>query len=170
MIEFLQFDLLFLKTGEVRQPDPRKILFLLDTIGNVGKSSFFKYLYFKNPTSIGRVTYGSASQLRSSFINNRTKKIYIVDLPRTKGKEDRIEEILSTIEDAKNGMISSNMYGVGTTLLMEPPHIIVSSNYVIDQNALSEDRWESYEIQKASKKLKNVIEALKRNQKSNEEI
>ena len=46
------------------------------------------------------------------------------------------------------------MYGSGRTLLMEPPHIIVSSNYNLDYNLLSEDRWEVYEI--SDKKLKKV--------------
>ena len=159
------YDKLFLKGGTFKVPDPRKIIFILDQEGNCGKSSFFKWLYFNHPQDIGRITYGTSSQLRSSVLNIGPKKLYIVDLPRTKGKEDRIEELLSVGEDLKSGAITSNMRGHGATLLMEPPHVIFSSNYVIDQNALSEDRWESYEIIKNNKKLKDITKKLKRSNK-----
>lgn len=34
---------------------------------------------------------------------------------------------------------------------MEPPHVIVASNYLLDQNSLSKDRWQIYEITKPKK-------------------
>lgn len=60
------------------------------------------------------------------------------------------------MEDIKNGFITSSFYGKGKSLLMNPPHIIISSNYVLNQNLLSEDRWISYKIDKNSKKLKDI--------------
>ena len=47
------------------------------------------------------------------------------------------------------------MYGHGTTLLMEPPHIIVSSNYHMKYHLLSKDRWNVFTITEKHK-LKNV--------------
>ena len=119
--------------------------------GNSGKSSFFKWLYFKHNEAIGRIGYGSASQLRSSAVNIGKKKLYIVDLARSKSKDDRQEDLLSVLEDLKSGLVTNAMYGSGRTLMMEPPHIIVSSNYVLKYELLSEDRWEVYQITKSNK-------------------
>ena len=75
--------------------------------GNSGKSSFFKWLYLQNSDLIGRITFGSSSQLRSIITKLGPKKIYIIDL-------------LSAIEDLKTGFVINSMYGEGRTLIMEP--------------------------------------------------
>lgn len=38
------------------------------------------------------------------------------------------------------------MYGGNKTLIMEPPHIIITGNKIFDQDLLSKDRWINYEI------------------------
>lgn len=127
-------DILFPKTGKIKEPDPRKIITIYDPKGNSGKSSFFKYLFFKYPEDIARISYGSAQQLRSSLVNISPHKIYIVDLARAKGRNDSEVDLLAVLEDLKNGLVFNAMYGSGSNLLMEPPHIIVSANYVPKMN------------------------------------
>lgn len=150
-------------TNTFKKPDPRRIISLVDKKGNSGKSSFFKWLFYKKPSEIGRIGYGSASQLRSSVVNMGKKDLYIVDLARSKSKDDRQEDLLSVLEDIKSGLVTNAMYGSGKTLLMEPPHIIVSSNYVLKYELLSSDRWEVYEINSSNKlqKLKHKQELKK---------
>ena len=143
---------IFNPDGTFQIPNPRKIISLVDTQGNSGKSSFFKFLYFKHPSEIGKIGYGTASQLRTSFVNVGRKTLYIVDLARSKGRDDKQADILSALEDAKNGAIFSAMMGAGKTLLMEPPHIIISTNYKLDYGLLSADRWDTYNIQDAKLK------------------
>lgn len=138
----------------IKEPDPRHIVSLIDIKGNSGKSSFFKWLSYKYPKHIGRIGYGSASQLRSSVVNIGSKPLYIVDLARSKSKNDHPEDLLSVLEDLKSGFVANAMYGSGKTLLMEPPHIIVSSNYAFNYELLSEDRWEIFEIK--DKKLERI--------------
>ena len=140
------YDELFDKNNKIKQASDRDITSIVDIQGNSGKSSFFKWLYIQNPSQIGRISYGSSSQLRSVLTRGSAKQIYIIDLPRTKGRNDNELDLLSAIEDLKTGFIINNMYGDGATLLMEPPHVIVSSNYILDRNALSKDRWKTYEI------------------------
>lgn len=140
------YDSIFDDHGNYRIPDQRKIVSLIDTNGGSGKSSFFKFLYYKNPTTIGRMDYGSASQLRSAAVNIGMKNLYIVDLARAKSKNDHQEDLLSVLEDLKSGLVTNAMYGSGKTLIMEPPHILVSSNYILDYDLLSKDRWEVYKI------------------------
>jgi len=149
------YDMIFTQDGNYKMPDQRKIISLVDKKGNSGKSSFFKWLFYKHPDSIGRIGYGTASQLRSGAVNLGKKNFYIIDLARAKSKDDRQEDLLSVLEDLKTGLITNAMYGSGKTLIMEPPHILVSSNYVLDYKLLSEDRWQVFEIT-TSNKLKSV--------------
>jgi len=147
------YSMLFNSDGTFKQPDGRYIYSFVDVNGNTGKSSFFKFLFYQHPTVIARLTYGSAAQLRSAAVNLGEKKLYIVDLTRAKSVNDKEQDLLSAIEDIKNGFVTSSLYGSGKTLMMEPPHIVVSSNYTLDYTLLSSDRWQVYQITK-TKKLK----------------
>lgn len=106
----------------------------------------FKFMQFKFPNEIGRILYGNSGQLRASLVNIGPKPMYIIDLSRSKSKNDKEEDLLSALEDLKNGVIISSFYGSGKQLLMLPPTIIVASNYVFDCDLLSKDRWSIYEI------------------------
>ena len=140
------YDMLFTREGGVKSPDTRSIISIYDEEGCTGKSTFFKYLYFKHPDKVARLSYGSAQQLRSSLINISSYEIYIIDLTRTKSRYDSYIELICVIEDLKNGLVFNAMYGNGSTLMMEPPHIIMSSNFIPDVNLLSKDRWKMYKI------------------------
>lgn len=76
------------------------------------------------------------------------KKLYILDLTSVKERDDNEFDLLTTIESVADGMISSPMYGKGLELMMKLPHIIISSNYLLDYELLSMDRWKVYEIKK----------------------
>lgn len=151
---------LFTEMDQIQQADPRKIISIIDKVGNTGKSSFFKYLYFNHPEDIGRISYGTASQLRSSLINIGPKKIYIIDLTRSRSQYDKQEDLLSAVEDLKSGMVISSMYGQGRDLLMNPPHVIISSNYMFNLELMSMDRWKIYEINKKYE-LSDITETSK---------
>lgn len=139
--KFFNQDLSFKKGEE------RKIYSLIDTEGKSGKSIFYKWLLVNvGEDKIGKITFGTASQLRTSIVSMGTKKMYILDLTRTKGKNDNEEDLMSVLESIADGMVSSMMYGKGETLLMEPPHVMITSNYLLDYELLSMDRWKVYEI------------------------
>jgi hypothetical protein len=157
------YQMIFDENESFKKPDRRHIISLVDKKGNSGKSSFFKWLFFKYPNLIGRIGYGSASQLRSGAVNIGKKELYIVDLARSKGKNDQKEDLLSVLEDLKSGLVTNLMYGSGKTLLIEPQHIIVSSNYTLKYELLSEDRWEVYEITSSNKLKKLSVNQLKGN-------
>ena len=148
------YNILFDAKNKIREPDGRKIISIVDETGNNGKSTFFKYLLVEHGQDIARFSYGTASQLRTRAINIGPKIIYIVDLARTKGKDDSELDLLAALEDIKNGLVTTAFYGRGETLLMKPPHIVISSNYKFNYQLLSADRWEIYEIK--NKKLKEV--------------
>lgn len=130
----------------------KKIIALYDKEGNAGKSSFFKYLYYHHSDQIGRVTYGTSSQLRSALVNIRPKRIYIIHLTRAKVKHKNELDLLNAIQDSKGGVIYNNRSG--NTILMDIPHIIISSKHILDKNRLSKGRWRIYSLD--DKKLKDI--------------
>jgi hypothetical protein len=67
-------------------------------------------------------------------------------MPRTTGKEDNLESMISAIEDLKNGHLVSNFYGRHKKLIMNPPHIVVFSNQKCPKHMMSSDRWLTFEI------------------------
>ena len=145
------------KHGKIVKPDHREIISLVDIKGNSGKSSFFKFLYSHDKERIGRFTYGTAGQLRSAAVNLGEKKVYIIDLARTKAPRDSEEDLLAVIEDLKSGILFSPFYGKNNELIMNPPIVIISSNYKFSMGTLSKDRWSIYEIKNKKLGRKNKI-------------
>jgi len=138
------YDMLFLKSKVIRPANAREINVIYDPTGNSGKLSFFKFLFYKNSTLIGRIRYGNGGQLPTSVLNMGAKKIYLIDLTRT--LEESLKAILSTIEKIKNGIISINIYGNSRTLLIEIPTVSINTNTLFDLSFLSKDRWRVFEI------------------------
>lgn len=152
------YNMIYNKDGSIKEPDPRAIISIVDFEGASGKSSFFKYIYLQDEEkNIGRASYGTAQQLRSAIIGQGVKKIYIIDLSRAKSRADAQEDLLSVLEDCKSGFILSPMYGQAKELIMAPPHIIVSSNYMFNTELLSKDRWHVYELKNKKLGTKNAL-------------
>lgn len=135
MLEFFEEDQFTFKT-----PDDRTVYWVTDTQGNSGKSKWCKWLAIRHP-DFTKLAFGSSAQLRESIIMLGPKKFYIIDIPRTLDKTDSMNAVISAVEDVKNGYIVSAMYGKPTTLIMQPPHVLVFSNVYCNVNLLSEDRW-----------------------------
>ena len=107
---------------------------------------FVKWVCVNRPNEATKISFGSTSQLRTAVIQAGERKCYFVDIPRTKGSEDKIENLLSVIEDMKVGFLTSNMYGKHTSLIMDPPHVVIFSNDPCPRQMMSEDRWKSFKI------------------------
>jgi len=137
---------------DFKVPDDRSITWICDTKGNSGKSKFVKYLCSTN-TDIVKITFGTAPQLRSAIISVGRKRVYIVDMSRTRAEDDSIPSLISTIEDLKNGFVVSVFYGKYQQLLMDPPHVIIMSNQKCPTEMLSDDRWVKYGIDPDTKEL-----------------
>lgn len=136
-----------ISTSSIKPADERIITQLYDPVGNSGKSQFFKFLTVRRLNDIGRISYGTTSQLKSSMINIGPKPIWIIDLPRSKTYRGQAEqELLSALEDLKSGVVLNQMYGSGKAMMFDPPHVIISSNFLMNQNSLSADRWDIKKI------------------------
>lgn len=134
----------------------RTVIWIYDGVGRTGKSKFMKWICMNRPEDVAKITFGTASQLRSSIISAGPKKCYFLDLPRTISNDNALKSILEAIENIKNGHIVSNMYGRSKSLLMDPPHILIFANIKCPEKSLSEDRLEMYEILAKELTLKRI--------------
>lgn len=151
--EYLLGELFASSLSTFKTPDDRKIYWIYDPQGNSGKSKFTKFLVLHNSLCC-KVPFGTATQLRSSIISMGVKRLYIVDIPRTLGRDDDINSVITVLEDLKNGFVVSSMYGKNAQLLMDPPHVIVFSNMICPIEKMSSDRWILLTIDKDKKPTK----------------
>ena len=129
----------------LKNSDDRTIYWITDEAGNNGKSKFTKFLCVYN-TNIHKLAFGTGAQIRSSVIAAGPKQMYVCDIPRQLGDDDSINSILSSLEDVKNGFVTSAFYGQANQLLMNPPHVVIFSNKECPKEKMSSDRWREYRI------------------------
>jgi len=126
-------------------PDDRTLHWWYNHSGAGGKSKLMKYLRVTHP-SFARVPMGTATQIKTSVIEKGPCQVYMVDLPRVRGTDERQQELFSALEEIKNGWVESPMYGKAAELIMEPPHIYIFSNELPNLNYASLDRWRVHEL------------------------
>lgn len=131
--------------------DGRSIHWITDSEGLAGKSTFVKWLHRRYDFNT-KVSFGSATQIRTSVVEKGPMKMYFIDIPRTLGIDDNLNNTYSALEDTLNGYVETSMHGNPRELLMNPPHVIVFSNGSPNQDKLSLDRWKIYSIN-SSKEL-----------------
>lgn len=120
--------------------DDRKVIWIYEGIGNVGKTSFAKYMGFYHQTLI--VQKGKHADIMNMAFNLGQKlKSMIIDVPRSNGNKVSY----TAIESIKSGIIINTKYETGQNFI-SPVRIIVFSNFPPDESQLSEDRWDIYEI------------------------
>jgi len=125
--------------------DDRSIIWITDEKGNNGKSKLLKYICAHNHMCI-KLSFGTANQLRSAVVSAGPRRLYVLDVPRTLGEDDSMNDILSTVEDIKNGYVVSCFYGNYQELVMDPPAVMIMSNSRCPVEKLSADRWQCFII------------------------
>lgn len=113
------------------EPDPRKIRWFVDEVGNVGKS-FFSRNYDRRRSYV--ITGGKHADIYYAY---DYEPVIFIDLART--KEDQVP--YEVMENFKNGYFLSTKYEV-KRMKFNIPHVVVFSNFHPDQSKLSMDRWD----------------------------
>lgn len=126
------------------KPDERKIIYIYEPEGNVGKSAFIKYILVKEIFKIGFCDGGKKNDIINMIYNLKyDPDVVFMDLPRE--NEGHISS--SAIECIKNGMIFNSKFESGFKVF-NSPHVVIFSNYEpANINNLSKDRWEIYTIE-----------------------
>lgn len=120
------------------EADDRTIHWFYEKKGNVGKTTFCKYLVIKYNVI---VLSGKASDMKFGIVkyiekNGDYPNIVVLDITRTR------EEFLSYtgIEEIKNGLFFSGKYE-SDMVIGNCPHLIIFANFKPEISAMSADRW-----------------------------
>jgi hypothetical protein len=127
----------------LEEKNDRTIYWIWENEGNVGKTVFAKYLYLTK--NIMYITGGKGSDIlhvsTEALKNKPDCDIFLFDLPRS------LEGCVSynALEQIKNGFWTSTKYEGGTVCINNPT-VMVFANWKPNEDMLSKDRWEIFEI------------------------
>lgn len=126
-----------------KEPEERSIYWFYEENGNVGKSSFCKYLVSEHNALF--IDEGKKADLMNHVLTfyNSGKEIELVVLDVPRANRNKIS--YKSIESIKTGMIYSSKYE-GGQLLFNTPHVIIFANYLPQWEKLSSDRWKVFKI------------------------
>lgn len=113
----------------------RKIVFVVDNEGNIGKSWFIRFMISKHPDLVQHLSVGKRDDL--AFAVDVTKSIFLFDIPR-----EQMEYLqYSVLEQIKDGLVFSPKYESRTKVLRHKSHVVVFCNEEPNYEKLSRDRY-----------------------------
>jgi len=122
-------------TGPVSR---RKVIWIYDLIGNIGKSTFAAR-YRPNATFI--VSGGKHEDIMYAFSQALAVEVVFFDY----GRDQETVFPYRLLEKFKDGCFLSSKY-VSRMVRFPTPHVVVLANFAPDKNKLSQDRWDIREI------------------------
>jgi len=122
-------------------PDDRKIIFVVDPVGNKGKSWYMRFYFQRYPEKTQLLGVGKRDDMAHAI--DETKSVFFVNVPR--GSMDHLQ--YAVLEMIKDRVVYSPKYNSRTKLLASHAHVIVMCNEFPDLNALSADRYVPIELQ-----------------------
>ncbi len=142
-----------------QEPDDRTIYWYWSKKGNVGKTTFCKYLTMKHEAL---PLAGKGADVRNGIVEyvktyNDTPELVVFPIPRSYNSEYLSYEALENIKDM---YFYSGKYE-GKPICGNPPHLIVFSNHPPDTSRMSVDRWKIMEIKEneAEETIMDVVES-----------
>jgi len=114
---------------------PRKIYFLVDVVGNSGKTWFAHQFVRRNVCPSQVLLPGKKADM--AFALDSTVRVLFIDAPRSK-QGDYLQ--YDFLEEVKNGYVFSTKYESRMKTL-SPCHVVVSMNEEPDLTKLSSDRY-----------------------------
>ncbi|AXL65907.1 replication-associated protein [Fire ant associated circular virus 1] len=132
----------------------RQIIWVVDRVGNTGKSQLAKYMIMSDPKKWFVCKDLGTSRDSSTIIQFAIAKGWeghgvIIDLPRSAENHDRM---YSYIEEIKDGFVTSQKYQ-GCTSTFNKPHLIVFANWEPNYTRLSYDRWDMRRLEVKGKTI-----------------
>ena len=133
----------------------RKINVILDIRGNIGKTTFTRYMMWNKLARIIPFCNDYKDILRM-VMDMPESPTYIIDMPRAINKE-KLHSLYSAIETVKGGYAFDDRYNFRDKLF-NPPNIFVFSNCLPDSEMLTKDRWILWDVCPKTNKLIKYIE------------
>jgi len=129
------------------EPDDRKITWIYNKNGGIGKTAFGRYLVINHNAAY--YTAGKASDIACAYNN---EEIVVFNLSRSKQQNFSY----SCLESLKDGIIFSGKYE-SKTKVFNPPHIVVMANWRPNLAEMSADRWDVVKIDNNSAPLRAAL-------------
>jgi hypothetical protein len=126
-----------------KKPDPRRIYVVVDPIGNTGKTFFvqnFRRLFPETTVSMNNCKTSDMLHAAQLCVERR---VVLIDLMRSEKENIPYDGI----EALKNGSFITSKY---KSKFVDgfPPHMVVFTNFELNYQALSLDRWTIIRLQK----------------------
>lgn len=127
-----------------REPNSRTIYFLVDHVGNSGKSWFVKYYHKLHGNKSILLQPGKRNDMGYIFYKaslDASRRVVFIDCKRSEA------ELLDYrfLESLKDGWMQNGKYN-STTFFFEIPHVVVMMNENPDLTKLSTDRYHIHSI------------------------
>jgi len=123
----------------------RIINVILDTEGNIGKSTLVAYLSCLHANKVRALpALSSMKEILGAVLCMPTAKMYLCDMPKGLDKSNQ-NEFFSAIESIKNGHAWDTRYSYKEKWF-DCPNVWVFTNYLPDRRLLSRDRWKYWSI------------------------
>lgn len=123
----------------IHAPDRRKIIFLVDRVGNTGKSWFCHY-YSRLHDNAQVLLPGKKADM--AYALRVDVRVLFIDAPRSKQSEFLQYDFF---EDVKNGYVFSTKYESRVKYLQKC-HVVICMNEHPDLTKLSQDRYQIIEL------------------------
>jgi len=136
------------------KPEDRIVDWLVDPVGNTGKSSFARaYCSDENSEAI-LMKIDNLDRMELSLINKisnyrdqyyKDPKIIFFDFPRASSMT-QVMQATALMEDAKSGYLETNFGGKHKNIKICNVHVVVLANTAPDLSVLSVDRWRLWRL------------------------
>ena len=117
------------------EPDPRQIVFCVDTVGNMGKSWFCLRMLTELSPRVQYITPSKVENMSYAMAEDDID-IMLVDCPRSRQELFQYD----FVEYVKNGVVFSTKYE-SRLKFYKPCHVVVMMNQYPDYDKLSRDRF-----------------------------
>lgn len=145
--------------------DGRKVIWVFDKEGESGKNDWLNFMEAHHGAKF--LTFATSKDLMDNIYKDiqkreQTRRIYIINLPRSKPKDQAMEDMFNVIEMLKDGRVFNTKGMTGGDLKMHKPHVVVLSNWLpertdSDDGPLSKSRWALFRITRPSFLLAPIV-------------
>lgn len=144
-------------------PDDRTVDWIIDPVGNTGKSSFARAYVSEVPTDGILMKIDNLDRMELTLIKKieeyrrkyyKDPKVIFFDFPRA-SDPSKIVSATALMEDAKSGHLETTFGGNHKEIEISDVHIIVLSNNAPDLSVLSVDRWRLWRL--GGRQYENII-------------
>lgn len=123
--------------------DDRKVRWVWDAKGGMGKTAFCKYMQVKYDEIVCTLTGNGKDMLHVLAKDLEKKDVKIVIFMFVRSVEERVA--YGVIESIKDGFVCSGKFD-SQRLVFNSPHVLCISNFAPDRSKLSADRWDVTEL------------------------